>query len=221
MIRSYIIVLFALFTVCSFCGKDFVALGRHQWRCKQRVHSNTTGPDGDINIPLVRDTVSPVRNIDIASIKCCCGKSCKGIKGLRIHQRSCKIVNNLDEEESIMDESYCETEECPEEPLGDHFKLNPGIRLPRSDNEWLLANTFFQSAFVNVVVNESTVSDVVKLMSTTIYNYFKEACGTVGNCDKELENKYKDCLAKDLKKQLKLFAKAGRYEFNFRDRSVR
>jgi len=120
-----------------------------------------------------------------------------------------------------MDESYCETEECPEERLRDQFELNPGIRLPRSDNEWLLANTFFQSAFVNVVVNESTVSDVVKLMSTTIYNYFKEACGTVGNCDKELENKYKDCLAKDLKKQLKLFAKAGRYEFNFRDRSVR
>ena len=56
---------------------------------------------------------------------------------------------------------------------------------------------------MNVVVNESTVSDVVKLMSTTIYNYFKEACGTVGSCDKELENRYKDCLAKDLKKQLK------------------
>ena len=48
MIRSYIIVLFALFTDYSFCGKDFVALGRHQWRCKQRVHSNSTGPDRDI-----------------------------------------------------------------------------------------------------------------------------------------------------------------------------
>ena len=77
------------------------------------------------------------------------------------------------------------------------------IRLSRSDDEWLVANTFFQSAFVNVVVNESTISDVVKLMGTTIYNYFKEACGTVESCDKELENKYKDCLAADLKKQLK------------------
>ena len=77
MIRSYITVLFALFTVCSCCGKDFVALGRHQWRCKQRVHSNTTGLDGDINNPLVTGTASPVRNIDVASIKFCCGKSCK------------------------------------------------------------------------------------------------------------------------------------------------
>ena len=203
MIRSYITVIFALLTVCSFCGKDFVALGRHQWRCKQRVHSNTAGPDGDINIPLVTDTVSPVRNIDVASIKCCCGKLCKGMKGLRIHQRSCRIVNNLGEEGSTIDESYCETKECPENHLSDHFELNPGIRVPRSDNEWLLANTFFQSAFVNVVVNESTVTDVVKLMSTTIYNYFKEACGTVGSCDKDLENKYKYFLVKDLKKQLK------------------
>ena len=56
---------------------------------------------------------------------------------------------------------------------------------------------------MNVVVSESTVSNVVKLMSTTIYNYFKEVCGTVGSYDKELENKYKYCLAKDLKKQLK------------------
>ena len=120
MIRSYIIVLFALFTVCSFCGKDFVALGRHQWRCKQRVHSNTTGPDGDINIPLVRDTVSPVRNIDVASIKCCYGKSCKGIKCLHSHQRSCKTVNKLGDDKLII-KSYCETEECPEESLGDHF----------------------------------------------------------------------------------------------------
>jgi len=55
---------------------------------------------------------------------------------------------------------------------------------------------------VNVVVNESTVIDIVKLMSTTIYNYFKEACGTVGSCEKELENKYKDCLAKELTAQI-------------------
>ena len=170
MIPSYIMVLFALLTVCSFGGNDFVALGRHQWRCKQRVHSNTTGPDGDINIPLVTGTVSPVRNIDVASIKCCCGKSCKGIRGLRIHQRSCRIVNNLGEEESTIDERYCETEECPEEHLADHFELNTGICLPRSNNKWLLANTLFQLALVNVVVNESTVTDVAKLMSAAIYN---------------------------------------------------
>ena len=48
MICSYISVLFALVAVC---GKDFMALGRYQWRCKQRVHSNPTGPEGDSNIP--------------------------------------------------------------------------------------------------------------------------------------------------------------------------
>ena len=55
---------------------------------------------------------------------------------------------------------------------------------------------------MNVVVHESTVTDVAKLMSTTIYNYLKEACGTMGSCDKDLEKKYKEFLFKDLKKQL-------------------
>ena len=54
-----------------------MALGRHQWQCKRCVRSNTTGPDGDINIPLVTGTVSPVRDIDVASIKCCCGNRAK------------------------------------------------------------------------------------------------------------------------------------------------
>ena len=58
---------------------------------------------------------------------------------------------------------------------------------------------------MTVVVNESTVSDVVKLMSTTSYNYFKEACGTVRSYDKELKNKYKNCLAKDLMKLVDIF----------------
>ena len=114
MVRSYIIVLFALFAICSFCGKEFVALGRHQWRCKQRVRNNNTVPCGEENIPLITGKDSPVCSIDIARIKCCCGKSCKGIKGLRIHQRSCKLVHNLGEEESTIEESFCETEECPE-----------------------------------------------------------------------------------------------------------
>ena len=41
------------------------------------------------------------------------------------------------------------------------------------------------------------------MMSTTIYNYFKETYGTVDSCDKDLKNKYKDFLTKNLKKQLK------------------
>ena len=136
-----------------------VALGQHQWRCKQCVHNNNTGLCGEVNIPLITGKESPVCSIDIASIKCCCSKSCKGIKGLRIHQRSCKLVHNLGEEESTIDESCCEIEECPEVYLADHFEVNPGVRLPRSDNEWLLANTFFKSTFVNVVVNESSVNE--------------------------------------------------------------
>ena len=61
--------------VCSFCGKDFVTLSRHSWRCKQRVHHAEQDHSADnrgnhapvINSPRV---VTSSRNV----IKCCCGK---------------------------------------------------------------------------------------------------------------------------------------------------
>ena len=56
-------------------------------------------------------------------------------KRTRIHQRSCKLVHSLGEEESTINESYLETKEFPEVHLADHFEVNPGVRLPRSDNE--------------------------------------------------------------------------------------
>ena len=37
----------------------------------------------------------------------------------------------------------------------DHFELNSGIRLLRSNNEWLMAKILF-SGYVNVVANDKT-----------------------------------------------------------------
>ena len=31
-------------------------------------------------------------------IKCCCGKVCKGARGLKMHQRSCRVIQGLDSE---------------------------------------------------------------------------------------------------------------------------
>ena len=38
MIRSSIVQLFLSCVLCSFCGKDFETLGRHQWRCEQKIN---------------------------------------------------------------------------------------------------------------------------------------------------------------------------------------
>ena len=31
-------------------------------------------------------------------VKCCCGKVCKGARGLKMHQRSCRVILGLNEE---------------------------------------------------------------------------------------------------------------------------
>ena len=37
MTRSSFVCLLLSCVICSFCGKDFVTLGRHQWRCKEKI----------------------------------------------------------------------------------------------------------------------------------------------------------------------------------------
>ena len=58
---------------------------------------------------------------------------------------------------------------------------------------------------MNLVVNvvESSVKNIVNMMSTTIYNYFKKPYGTLEICDNGLNDRYNDFLAKDLKKPLR------------------
>ena len=62
MIRSSFVCLLLSCVICSFCGKDFVTLGRHQWRCKEKiddpnlfVNSNNPTADGiSVDLSLVR-----------------------------------------------------------------------------------------------------------------------------------------------------------------------
>jgi hypothetical protein len=32
------------------------------------------------------------------AVKCCCGKVWKGARGLKIHQRSCRVIDDLEDE---------------------------------------------------------------------------------------------------------------------------
>ena len=94
MIRFGLQTILFVFVICSFCGKDFVSLGRHSWRCKSRINNN----DSDIlqtsgHLPVEKRLI--VANC--GDIICCCGKSCKGVKGLKMHQRSCRVFNGLDD----------------------------------------------------------------------------------------------------------------------------
>jgi glutaredoxin len=84
MIRSSFILMLLTSVVCSFCEKDFVTLGRHSWRCKQRV--NYAEQDHSAENTARQTPVMNSPNVVVSSrtvIKCCCGKVCKGARGLK------------------------------------------------------------------------------------------------------------------------------------------
>ena len=103
MIRSSFICLLLSCVICSFCGKDFVSLGRHQWRCKDKindrtanVNSNHTTSHGIEVEPVISSPISAA--VKKVGVKCCCGKTCKGARGLKMHQRSCMVILGLNNE---------------------------------------------------------------------------------------------------------------------------
>ena len=159
MIRSSFIGMLLILVACSFCGKDFVSLGRHSWRCKQRINQGQTGP-GNVGREMP-DLITP--NVPITQrtvIKCCCGKVCKGNRGLKMHQRSCQVIHGLNNElcadledqiadnnnadftvedqSSVTQSNLISVENIPE------FKK--GLNLPKKDSEWATANDYFKFA---------------------------------------------------------------------------
>ena len=151
-----------VFAICSFCGKDFVSIGCHSWRCKSRINTG----DSDIlqtsgHLAVEKRTI--VENC--AEITCCCGKNCKGIIGLKMHQRSCSVFNGLDENfsemvrEDILESVKNEEIDTENENLRNQTDvlqeseetvlLKRGVKLPKSCSDWSLANDHFKGVLSN------------------------------------------------------------------------
>src|SRR6056300_1838414 len=97
MIRPSFIATLLFLVVCSYCGKDFITLGRHSWRCKQRIQPelDKQAKSTTTSMPVLN---SPVTATTSSNVKCSCGKICKGKRGLKMHQHNCRIVNDLNKE---------------------------------------------------------------------------------------------------------------------------
>ena len=88
---------------CTYCGQNFVSLGRHVWRCKARVTSvnyplsiSATPPSAttahgipQMGIPLMLPPTAK------DGVVCVCGRACKGRRGLTAHHRSCEFFKRL------------------------------------------------------------------------------------------------------------------------------
>ena len=97
MIRVNLLALFSTLIICGFCGKDFVSLGRHLWRCKSKVeYGQETRVNSIPAIEIPSQKCLPVKSYK--AVKCCCGKVCKGARGLKMHQRSCRVIDDLEDE---------------------------------------------------------------------------------------------------------------------------
>ena len=83
MFRSLVYSFFAIFVVCSFCGNEFRSLGRHSWRCKEKLKSsenddssrNKGSRKGNMSTNNKDNCVTPQ---NCRQVKCCCGKICNG-----------------------------------------------------------------------------------------------------------------------------------------------
>ena len=89
---------------------------------------------------------------------------------------------------------------------GDTADSKPGIYLPKTSEQWMMANDFFKHALADIDIDSSTadINAAILVMNNYIYNYFKENYGTVEiQIDKELVQKCKEYSTHSLKRALK------------------
>ena len=96
--------IFSVFIVCDFCGKDFISIGRHSWRCKSRGKTASNEQDNDTpqappetlaeNPVVPSEQTAPVTKT--TDVHCRFGRVCRGIRGLRMHQNSCRVLKDLE-----------------------------------------------------------------------------------------------------------------------------
>ena len=189
---------------CEFCKKEFTSLGRHRWRCKARVNTNSIDLDQRQVInsyhatrpfennqdfigenALIANTNNMVNNEESENtlqehndphrFTCYCGKKCKGLRGLKAHQRSCHVVDipNIKVLFEMQDEYVSEEsdEEWNEEEQINSVKerVLKGIRLPKNKDQWNIANDFFKVA---LQVNDpiENIDDSVQTLQRIVYN---------------------------------------------------
>ena len=102
--------------------KDFVSLGRHLWRCRERNHhdngSNDARSSHQRSIVFVQQTdLQSLQTPSNSKIQCACGKEVNSHAGLNRHQRSSRVIMGLNDELSYA------LQEDNEEIFGDEYRI--------------------------------------------------------------------------------------------------
>ena len=108
-----------------------------------------------------------------------------------MHQRSCKVIDDMDEElqqqmTDALNEQICEDNVQSVEDVLSSLNsqetfpdLKKGIKLPKSPLQWSNANDFFQLTLSNYLIASHDINKNINTMATVIYTYFSENYGFV------------------------------------------
>ena len=212
--KTTILLWLCVLTVCSFCNLDFKSLGRHQWRCKAKLRQQegyNVRPEEQMTVDvndqiasqtenLLDEAVSAGQEQDLNPqyVHCCCGKKCKGIRGLKAHQRTCRFIKGLNDElYSVASNETDHDNDLPncvdELVLCDMPEIKPGVKLPNTDAQWKEADVYFRAELPLGELNNASLNDCVAEMMNIIYDYFAVNFGTIARpniSDKALPERY-------------------------------
>ena len=114
--------------------------------------ANAYQPNAAINSTITNEN-DPTNIVE--TVKCCCGKSCKGVKGPNMHQRRCSILEGQSEDQLGFENSYFNANSSLDDiheidhvdssviDYGATVQTNPGVYFTKSDDQWVMANDFF------------------------------------------------------------------------------
>ena len=141
MTKVVIISILVTLTICNYCGLDFKSLGQHVWRCKEKLNQIRKGADRLPTPPNVTEEslMNTSQHTNTSIVKCCCGKQCKGLGGLKAHQISCRTLFGL-QKESLEGIEYNQSENNDvsvidiENQINSLPEVNAGIKLSKTNN---------------------------------------------------------------------------------------
>ena len=110
-------------------------------------------------------------------------EKCKGLLGLKAHQRSCRTIKALCNEVLHDLNSNNRADQhgeitIDENIVNEHANLKTGINLPKNNKDRKMANSFFHLELSIDDINTVSLDEVVNKFNETIYNYFRDNYGT-------------------------------------------
>ena len=107
--------------------------------------------------------------------KCICDEKCKGLRGLKVHQRLCRVIISLNNDNIVINnieqnarENYFVTTNTKQDEFA---SLNEGAKLPKSLEDWRFASMYFHSELSTINI-KNKLNEAMSLMNSPYITNF-------------------------------------------------